>query len=231
MTKRGGILVAAVLGLSTALTAAVATDTLDLGGPTKTEIRETEDGLPETYSEPNFPDPATVPSPVVEGPFRIVSFGWPGGVENAYAGNPGGPKSQTTDEESVKNDDLYVEISVPPELSVSRRLSATRLGDSTVELRISLAIKSDQGQTGIEIVRWRPVLPFNVERPGDNGERLFEIGTVAGVPAVFYTSPPKGPTDNSIWFIQEDGLLTQLSGGVPFDDLMKIAEKILSSED
>jgi hypothetical protein len=195
-------------------------------GPRTANAHAEDDRLPEYYAAPTFPDPASVPSPIVEGPFRIVSFGWPGGSENTYAPiGQGGETSTSSDEDALKDDPLYVDVTLPGALSVDRFVRATKAGDEVVELRISLTIKSAQGRAGIEIARWRPVLPFNVERPADNGQRLFELGTVGGAPAVFYKSPPKAAVSNSIWFIV-DGVLTQLSGGVAFDDLMEIAEAI-----
>jgi hypothetical protein len=147
-----------------------------------------------------------------------VPAGWPAGVENSYSGSHSGELSRTSDERLLRQSDLYIELPASAELSETHDAVATRIGDDIVELRISYT-------SGIEIFRWRPALPLNMERTLEGGGRLFETGTVAGSPAVFYRSPPGDAPGDSIWFIK-DGILTQISGGLPFDDLLAIAELV-----
>lgn len=176
-------------------------------------------GDPTTDSNTGLSESA-IGTPVVYGPFRVVPAGWPAGVENSYAGAPAGPLSATSDEDAVEGHELNIEASVSSGFSSDRQLHASKIGEEIVEVRLSLTYD----QTAIEVIRWRPVLPFNVERAIDGGARHFDTGSVGDAPAVFYFSDDP-PVSSSIWFI-EDGVLTQVSGEFALDDLMEIAELI-----
>ena len=97
------------------------------------------------------------------------------------------------------------------------------------EVKSSIGYERPGGELrGIEIVRWRPALPFPVSQPTSDGAIAIEVGFINGAPAIFMY--PKGLPVGAegsidIWWLSE-GTLTQLTGGGTLEDLTRVAESI-----
>ena len=219
------VLLSAVLVASVAGTVVVVgVGPFERGPGTQTYVVNGENG-PERITVPDFPDPATLPSPTAYGDFLVLPAGSQSHTGVAYAAAITQPIVGDRRQDVIKSDPLYPRSKLTADPSAQEDLTARRSGDQILEIRASYAIEAGGQARGVEVVRWRPRLPFEVDAPVAGPGRTLEYGHVLDAPAIFYKSGPKEDAYNGIWFMR-DGLLTQMSGAIPFDALMKIAETI-----
>lgn len=188
-----------------------------------------------TAEEPH--DGGTTPTPaptlVTHGAFVIVPAGRADAPEKSLARAIVGERRKAAYEPEL-SDDIHAAVpGVFPGRLISMEFMAGVDDVGPFEIYTTLGYETEPGERrGINIVRWRPRLPFPVPEPVRGGALRLELGTIGGVEAVFIVSATLRPGEEGsidIWWI-EDGVLTQLDGGGTLEGLREIAESIAAAD-
>jgi hypothetical protein len=223
---RLAIVVAVALIASTMVTVVLAgTGTVPFtNGPgTRSTVRNTPDG-PDHVTVPDFPDATSVGAPVEYGEFELIPFGGKHLHEHGYAQQATGPVDRSATPEMIKASDLY---SLPARAAAARAtetLTALTSGSTVLEIHANYQYALNGTNVSVEVVRWRPQLPFDADLPVPNGAVSLTYGKVGNDDAIIYQQVTGDPY-NDVWFIH-DGILTQIAAAAPLSEVMSLAESM-----
>jgi hypothetical protein len=219
-------MLAVVLIASTIVTAVLAgTGTVPFtrGPGTRSFVRNTPDGA-DHVTVPDLPDPTSVGPPIEYGDFELIPPGGKQIHEHAYAQQLSAPIGGAVTPDAIRASDLYALPGRAATLRANETLTAVTSGSMVLEIHADYRYAINGTNVSVEVVRWRPQLPFDADLPVANGAVSLTYGKVGNDDAIVYQLTTGDPY-NDVWFIH-DGILTQVTAAAPLSEVMAFAESI-----